>query len=76
MPCCVQDWRRRARAIEGLPDLKVALLEAEKLASPLMDGLPRNAHDEAMANWPADPAQLLPPLPRDLVRQGLTFRVL
>lgn len=44
------------------------LLEAEQLAAPLMDGLPRNAHDEAMDAWPADPAALLPPLPRDLVR--------
>ena len=44
------------------------LLEAEQLAAPLMDGLPRHAHDEAMDAWPADPAALLPPLPRDLVR--------
>lgn len=43
------------------------LLDAERLAAPLMDGLPRHAHDEAMAAWPTDPVALLPPLPRDLV---------
>ena len=51
------------------------LLEAEKLAVPLMDGLPRNAHDEAMDAWPTEPVALLPPLPRDLVRQQHSDRV-
>lgn len=49
------------------------LLEAEQLAAPLMDGLPRNAHDEAMAAWPTEPAALLPPLPRDLVCHAKHF---
>jgi hypothetical protein len=67
--CGAQDWRRRCRGVDSLPELRGMLLEAEKLAAPLMDGLPRNAHDEAMDAWPTEPVALLPPLPRDLVRQ-------
>lgn len=57
--------------MEGAAGLHEALLEAETVALPLMDGAPRNSTDAQMAAWPQEAARLMPSAPRDGVRAAL-----
>lgn len=63
-----QGWQRRLAEVEGVGSLHEALLEAETVALPLMDGAPRNSTDAQMAAWPQEAARLMPSAPRDGVR--------